>query len=134
MFNLAFLMPAAAPVAKAITAEPKMPTFKPRFWYDPNKLDARAMIWSLDNRPQDWEHSGEPSYGYFTHIPSGHRFLDHTWYQGGVLSNTDCDCSSRSQYQFGHTRAVKNAMRKLFDRTVNAWAINEQFANHFIPK
>lgn len=63
----------AEPQATAVESTHALPTFEPRWWHSANKLDARPMIWSLYNRPQDWEFI-PVGYPFFRHKPSGHSF------------------------------------------------------------
>lgn len=52
---LAFLPAAVAAAINNVAVKPKpLPTFKPRWWYNPRRLDARPVIWSLYNRPEEW--------------------------------------------------------------------------------
>src|SRR5258708_16177680 len=63
-------------VAKAeIEATPRLPTFEPRWWYRADRLDARPVIWSLKNRPEEWtvNYGGRPHY-YLKHHPTNHTF------------------------------------------------------------
>lgn len=73
---LAFLPAAiAAVVRKPDTAEPpKLPTFEPRWWHKPGRLDARPVMWSLRNRPDEWEPADRPPVWLLRHKPSGHVF------------------------------------------------------------
>src|SRR5690348_2170400 len=58
---MAFMAPLPAPKAQELTLEPPkaearpLPIFKRRWWHSKNKLDARPMIWSLYNHPEEWE-------------------------------------------------------------------------------
>ena len=132
---LAFLAPAVALVKseivrdEKITAEKKLPTFKPRWWYKANGLDARPVAWSLINHPEEWV---EDSPGIsILHKPSKHRF----WIGSGRgfyrLYSANCSCN-KSEGKF------QRFQQGLFHRAYQRWrapqqaATREQFTGHFI--
>lgn len=124
-------------VAAAVTLRPNsnpdaLPTFKPKFWFRRDRLDARPAAWSLRNRPEEWESGYEGM--VLTHIPSQHRFWAHL---GGyhLYDAPDCGClpASRGYFQrfqkWGFHRAVI-AWRR-WDRARNG-VDAEHFAGHFV--
>lgn len=52
------------------------PPFSPRWWYNPTKVDARPVIWSLYTRPKDWKIGSHRA----IHVPSGKEF----WIANGI--------------------------------------------------
>ncbi len=96
-----------------IPEQPKVPTWKPRWWYDLRKLDARPVIWSLKNRPQDWRYDRYPRPITIIHTPSNHEF----WITMGssYLYRTDgCGCqrSKEQKFQKGQHFRLRWALRQ----------------------
>jgi hypothetical protein len=85
-----------------------MPNFQPKSWYSPNLLDARPMVWSLLNRPEEWRLDGGGT--YLIHVPSGHYFFTsaENGYRPANLSN--CGCSTVRGYQKFQVSSVRRAM------------------------
>lgn len=121
-----------------------LPVFKKRWWHRADRLDARPVIWSLDNRPDDW---GRADYGpggtlrpawILRHKPSNHVF----WFAVVVrleIEDNSCSCTStRGRFQPFQNRAIKRAYRRWHARNIQPEidAQNEatvrQFYNHFI--
>src|SRR4051812_43776307 len=90
---LAFLaiVPATRPATVETTEAPTLPTFASRWWYRPDRLDARPVAWSLRNRPEDWgwQHEGIT----IVRKPSEHVF----WVANGPmfhgLYDANCSCN-----------------------------------------
>lgn len=132
MLNFAFLAPMAA---KAAEMKPALPAvFKPRWWYSEERLDARAVIWSLRNRPQEWKYTYESRDMKITHVPSNHEVWI-SWYMDYRLEARHCGCSSRGAWQLFQTLAVGRAIRawRRWERKQRGPdPIHAQFQSHFI--
>jgi hypothetical protein len=127
--------PAAVAAIAAIDVPAKLPTFKPRWWYSSQRLDARPVAWSLINRPEDWEWgrypNGEDGRLIILHKPSVHEF----WVGSGRgfyrLHSADCGCSS-TRGRFQHFQ------QGLFHRAFTQWQDahsnydTAHFADHFV--
>lgn len=126
MSVLALLAPMPTPEQQATTS--KLPGFRPRWWYHPGKLDARPVIWSLYNHPEEWRWSMA---GYrIEHEPSGHEFR--IW-GGRRLMSVDCGCSSASGWQFMQVFALAFAMRRWRKwEARRPTSLHQNFASHFI--
>lgn len=126
MALFAAFTPSLAPdIHAAIAADapkPTMPTFKWKWWYSSDRLDARSVIWSLENRPEEWE---MPSYSSISvqHKPSAHRFSIY----GGM--SADCGCS-QLRFQWGQRKRLGKAVTA-FIRRQNT-ITQHQFQNHFL--
>ncbi len=130
MALLGFMSATFAPdIQHAVEAEkPKatMPEFKRKWWYRRDCLDARATIWSLENRPEEWE--ANPLYwpGYVRHVPS-----DHIYSQHGNLIAHECGCSGYP-FQRGQQARLAKAVRAFIARQT---AITQhQYQSHFLGK
>lgn len=121
-----------------------LPVFKKRWWHKANRLDARPVIWSLDNRPGDWETAkypgGEGRWMTLLHKPSGHEFY-FGYGEGPHLrtESTDCSCTnSGGRFQMFQKGAIRNAYWRWHDKVIQPAidAQNEanakQFYNHFV--
>lgn len=137
MSNMLAFLPAAVAAVLSTTTEkaepPALPTFKPRWWHNRNRLDARPVMWSLRNRPDDWEWRNEPH--TLRHKPSKHIF----WVANGPgfyhLYETDgCSClSSSNRGKFQRFQQIK------FWHAFRCWRRHQpppvdqqQFAAHFV--
>lgn len=111
-----------------------LPQFKPR--RNQSRLDFRPVIWSLRNRPDEWEWG----HGHYciVHKPSRHEI----WVSSGLeyynLYNAGgCSCtrlSTRTKPSWWDRRRFHSAFkawRRSHGQTDSA-AINRQFAAHFI--
>lgn len=134
---LAFLaLAAAAKPARtdAPPARPCLPNFKRRWWYSERRLDARPVIWSLKNHPEEWRYRFQSRDMLITHSPSRHSvwFLFHMGYR---LDADGCSCSTRNKWQrfqlFSVGRAVR-AWRRWEARQNPTESIDVQFRSHFI--
>lgn len=73
-----------------------LPTFKARWWHRADRLDARPVIWSLRNRPEEWTWvlfaDGTNSGRRIVHVPSAHQFWVATrgFYR---LERANCGCN-----------------------------------------
>lgn len=118
-------MPSLAPdIQAAVGADapkPTMPIFKRKWWYLADRLDARPVIWSLENKPEDWE---APAFtGSVRHKPSDHFYTS----SGTMFAN--CDCSHYG-FQWGQQRRLARAVMAFIRRQT---AITQhQFQNHFL--
>lgn len=54
-------------LAEAVPTKPATPVFGPR-WHSRSRLDIRPVLWSLRNRPEEWQ-QGEYT---LIHAPSKH--------------------------------------------------------------
>lgn len=134
---LAFLTaPIAAALAKVEAKPDQLPTFKPRWWYRPHRLDARPVIWSLKNRPEEWEYDSHPPY-WVQHIPSGHRFWIATFSgPAHLVSASGCGClqrSNRGRLQLFQSYALKRAAHQMIRaRETPPPVDHDHFAAHFV--
>ncbi len=133
------LPPEIAPAAAS--AAQNLPRFKPRWWYRKDRLDARPVIWSLYNHPEEWD-TVRPNgnralrpYSYFQHKPSNHYFR--IWAgECHLLEQTECGCQSATRGRFQVFQ--KSGLRKAAQWWENYYkhplpALNPQhFAGHFI--
>jgi hypothetical protein len=90
----------------SVTERPALPTFPPRSWHRPDRLDARPVIWSLDNHPEEWEPADERPYWLLLHKPSGHVFR----IAGGLARLTapdECSCLRASGGYFQLFQGVR---------------------------
>lgn len=127
--------------------KPALPVFTPRWWHKPNRLDARPVIWSLRNRPQDWkitDRTARPDSlrwrpTSMIHTPSNHMFW--TWHLGTPrLYDARCSCndqSDRGRFQPFQNRAFKDAvtwwLRNHGPKNPADLAVDQQqFASHFV--
>lgn len=128
---LAFLTAAgAAAVADADTKPAELPTFRPRWWHREDRLDARPVMWSLRNRPEEWEWRHQPY--TITHRPSKHTFWVGNGWGFYSLYDADCSCTrSRGRFQRFQQGAFGRAFRQW--RRQQAPIIDQaQFAAHFV--
>ena len=113
-----------------------LPTFKPRWWYSPDRLDARPVMWYLRNRPEEWEPADNRPYWFLRHKPSRHTFRIAGPAIG--LASANCDCSSRSdrgRFQVFQNIAFRAAVRtwmRQHERALRPPIDHEQFAAHFV--
>lgn len=112
-----------------IAERPSLPDFKPRWWYRSDRLDARPVIWSLYNHPEEWEWQ---HVGYrINHKPSSHMF----WVANGRgyyrldSVGVPCGCLSAGGY-FQMFQQI--AFHKAFTWWSTRAMDSERFADHFI--
>jgi hypothetical protein len=154
---LAFLPAAIAAAMRKpeVAKASSRPSFKPRFWYHRNRLDARPVIWSMDNHPEEWEAysiwsngkdrvTGRRNWyqlGYMLHIPSNHKFCvdrGSTAYLAsapGLEPGSECGCrsASRGRLQPFHSMAIKDAASRWFDKKFPEPVLDhEHFKSHFL--
>jgi len=132
MSILAFLAPMPAKVTKTETSA--LPEFKPRWWYKADRLDARPVIWSLDNHPEEWRVTHEGNYNLtITHIPSNHQFWS-CLAMGYRLYRADCSCSSSSSRKWQRFQfwTVGRAIRQWVRNERAKENIAENFHSHFV--
>ncbi len=125
------------PAEIAAPSVPNLPKFQSRWWHKPNRLDARPVIWSLYNHPEEWEPGDSRPYYFIKHTPSGHVFRMRNG-KAALVGPQECSCLGRSEqgrFQLFQGLAFKRAAR--------VWEYNhdhppippvdrEQFAAHFI--
>lgn len=132
--------PTATAIPAQIVAKPVMPEFRPKWYFSDSKVDARPMLWSLENCPEDWEpigyHNPKPAnwsavYG-LRHKPS-----NHTLYGIKYLPTlrADCGCNGR-EFQPFQVGKVRLACRRWLDSNgfgpeAEAEARRQQFRAHF---
>ena len=108
---------------------PALPSFNPRWWYRSDRLDARPVIWSLKNRPEDWEQGEYP--WLIRHHPTGHVF---SMIPVRLVGPEDCSCVHRSnqgRFQLFQCFALERAIwRKL--HPPRPPIDHEQFSAHFV--
>jgi hypothetical protein len=114
----AFLATAAAVKFKKLNEaarakEVALPIFEPEWWFSRWRLDARPVIWSLLNHPEEWK---ETSPGVMFHTPSLHEFrlgYDRLSRPLGLL-HAQCSCHTDTTNHFQHfqDRAVRRAWRR----------------------
>lgn len=115
------------------------PTFKPKWWYSANKLDARPVIWSLENHPEEWEAAGNPSPGQsfnILHKPSQHLFwVSSVLKQMNLRDGDHCSCQGRA-FQLGQSRTAYFAAQQWLynsaERGPTGQEISDQFVSHFV--
>lgn len=133
MSFFAFLAPMPTVAAKIERAKKLLPVFKARWWFKPDRLDARSVIWSLYNHPEEWRftHEGNPNLT-ITHIPSKHEF----WCcrtMGFRFYQADCGCSMSSRkWQMFQREGVAKAMRHWKRWHHQRENVSEHFQSHFI--
>ena len=129
MTILAFM---AAPAKADVETQPPLPTFKPRWWYDPNRLDARPVIWSLENRPEEWECHRPGIFLHVRHKPSGHDFVADT-VDTGLVDDSRCGCRSltNGRFQIFQSWLFRHAANAL-DESRRAARDPAHFASHFV--
>lgn len=132
MFHfLALLTAVAAKAIDAVTGEPKpkvMPKFEAPIHFHPNRLDARPLIWLLENKPEEW------SYPYARPISLDSPFLirhgesehepNHDYVADlheSQLYRADCDCSHSS-------RRFQEGQSEQFHAAAKAWDAARQQA------
>jgi hypothetical protein len=112
----------------------KSPPMFGRRWHSFSRLDIRPVLWSLRNRPEEWEQNE------FTivHKPSKHEF----WIANGFwfysLYRADCSCTKAAggkfsyiqKVQFSFARRAVAALERA-RRNAELAQINVQFAEHF---
>ena len=113
----AFLVTAAAVRIKrdeeAQAKSASLPIFETKWWFSKQRLDARPVIWSLVNHPEEWN---ETSPGVMFHMPSEHEFRlghDRPFRALGLL-HAQCSCHNDTTNLFQHfqSRAVRQAWRQ----------------------
>lgn len=123
----------SAPALEAKSAP--LPTFVRRPWYNPHRVDARPVIWSLRNRPEDWKYTWATHRNLtLTHKPSGHK-LWASGVMGYKIDSDSCSCTGRA-WQFLQFFAMGRAVRawKRWEAKNNPehHQLAEQFSAHFI--
>ena len=123
--------------AVKIEEKPKLPVFKREWWHSAVRLDARPVIWSLKNRPQDWSVAPRShTFGwYLNHTPSDHSFiLGHTPFFCRMYDGSLCSCqraSPRGKFQRGQKYRFWLAGR-IFLHKRRATVDQAHFCNHFV--
>jgi len=124
-----------APETTPVKPEPKLPTFEWKWWFKKyGRLDARPIIWSLYNKPQDWERVA-PINDYpqrLRHKPSNHQFyFDTSFITQMYLVQANCGCVNQGKkFQRFQKRALKRAVNDW--RAKDAAPIHKQFYSHFV--
>ncbi len=117
-------------------AQTAIPTFSSRRWHSRSRLDIRPVLWSLRNRPQDWQQDEFA----LLHKPSKHEFWTANGFWFYALYRAHCSCT-RSGYgsfsfiqkiQFSFARRVVARM-ECARMSAELAEINGQFAAHFVP-
>lgn len=148
--NFALMPPAVALKPRdgdgRVETKPALPVFKRRWWFRDDRLDARPVIWSLENRPEEWEVDRRSRPLTITHLPSKHEFWVgmggyHLW-RAPNLDGTSCGClglthSGETRFQRFQQVAFRRAYRNWLAwnrerRAPEVSARNNQFASHFI--
>jgi hypothetical protein len=132
MTAFAFLpLPAASSARTMPKIDTALPVFKPRWWFRKDRLDARPVVWSLLNRPDDWIWSSS-AHCVIVHKPSLHEFWVGNGRESYRLYRADCGCSSEG----GH---FQHFQQGIFHRAFLSWQerqtprLNaEHFAAHFV--
>lgn len=131
--NFALMPPAAQALNVETETKPALPVFKRRWWHRSDRLDARPVLWSLRNRPEEWR----PSYLTVLHVPSGHEFWC-TWPCNG-LYRAGCSCDTRGEenhfqvfQSFWFRLAAQRFVRAYREAERPASERAAQFASHFI--
>jgi len=121
---LALLAPMMAPKSETeVTKAP--PIFKRRWWYSAERLDARPVIWSLQNHPEEWQYIDPDYRNRIVHTPSEHEVW--TGSQQRYRLRAECSCSSRN-WQVFQAHLVGRAIRQW-----QAQQREQQFRSHFVP-
>lgn len=127
MALFAAFTPSLAPdIHAAIAADapkPTMPEFKKKWWHRSDRLDVRPVIWSMENRPEEWERYGSVSAISVQHKPSNHVFNIY-----GRM-HTTCGCS-QLLFQWGQTKRLGKAVTAFIRR--QTVITQHQFRNHFL--
>lgn len=129
---VSFLTVPAVPTCEISETEstPALPAFKSRWWHRADRLDARPVIWSLYNRPEDWsaDHDGYT----IRHNPSKHRFWIANGWGHYALYEADCSCmQTRGRFQRFQQSAFGRA-QKHWHRNHHRRHDPEHFAAHFV--
>lgn len=140
---LAFL--ATAGLLKVQSVEKKrepFPSAERRWFFRDGRLDARPIIWSLRNCPQDWvpNYVGDGTLYELTHKKTDHAIRAYWASDYRMSSSSRCGCSN-TQWQPFQTRQLGRAIKgwKRWNAAQgivhpnSSEAINKQFRNHFIP-
>jgi hypothetical protein len=134
MMTMLAFAPAVIPTTKSdADTTPALPTFKPRWWYEPDRLDARPVIWSLRNRPQEWEALHRGIFLRVRHKPSGHAFVADIC-DTGLEDGNRCGCArSTGKFQIFQNWAFRRAARAFRDLPENQSHHDPvHFASHFV--
>ena len=112
-----------------------LPVFKPKWWWDSDRLDARPVAWSLRNHPEEWKFKEGYIGKILVHIPSQHQFWVGS--QPYRLHRAECSCHShsRGKFHFGQHKIFKQAYRQWYARMIeprHPTNIHEQFCSHFV--
>lgn len=135
MSLIAFL--ATLPALTKSTTPPAMPEWQSLRYSKKQRLDIRPVLWSLRNKPQDWEwQRGRDTIG---HIPSGHSFWVYSM-DYHLHNSTQCSCTQAREgrfsfiqrRQFGRAFASWRRWQKKQFATPRIEAINKEFRQHFI--
>lgn len=119
-----------------------LPVFQPHWWHRQDRLDARPVVWSLYNRPEDWEwkryYGDVVSDAILVHKPSKHEF----WVATGIgfyrLHDANCSCHRDTAgwfqrfQQYAFHRAFRHWRRTYDPQTRGLQLIKAQFASHFV--
>jgi hypothetical protein len=118
-----------------------MPDFRKgwRFWWRASRLDARPVIWSLRNNPQDWTVERDDSYHrtIIRHVPSQHEFVVGSFRQSEytrLLYSNGCSCHDATYFHTWQATPFKMAAHKYVlnqhrDKTLSNR--DTQFRSHF---
>lgn len=123
----------ALALANPDSYEAKMPVFGAR-WHSWSRLDIRPVLWSLRNRPEEWE---QLKYR-LVHKPSNHQF----WTANGLffysLHDANCSCTKvrgggfsliqKLQFAFARRHVLAIARRQA---SAELAQINAHFTEHF---
>lgn len=151
---LAFLsLAAVARKPEVVEGPPAKPDFAPRWWYRADRLDARPVIWSIKNRPEEWQAINSYdgcevkrradfwAFGYMLHVPSQHKFYIRSGEMArlssapGMELDGDCGCftASRGRLQPFHSLMLKSAAQGWFRQKFPEPVLDHShFQSHFI--
>lgn len=102
-----------------------VPDFAPKWWHRPWRLDARPLIWSLDNSPEDWRREMR----ILCHEPSRHCLGAST----ATLYRAGCSCENHRWQLFQRFQVRRAIGRWLKWEKITASAgLQRQFQSHFL--
>lgn len=123
-------MTLASPLFVPTAMADALPVFKSRWWYSDKRLDARPVIWSLDNRPEEWVLLGPgKDHERLCHMPSDHKLWTRGLIKGDLQAR--CSCSGRG-WQIFQRASLRRAMNRWIRKHGARPALAEQFAAHFV--
>lgn len=125
-----------------IHSKPVLPVFKPRFWWSPDRLDVRPVLWSMRNKPEDWavQRLPRPRFdgGWMLHTPSQHSFQVGGFWAGdraGLRNSRNCGCSQSSKkFHTGQAHRFNRMAWKFFraEGARQGVAVAKEFHSHFV--